>query len=1003
MNVIRLPESNYLRPLHVFMLALLVVAVAGGLWLLSAAESTTLPDGAIEWHQESLLRAVVTILCLNYQFPTLYAGDVKVYILSLACGLSLLAMSVSLIAGKQDSPTTASSLENCQPDQSSQSPKKHISPLAAAQLLGAMFVLWSFCSSRWSAAPDWALGGSLLIAIPFFWSLVLGNALNKYAARIACGIVIILGAITACIAIWYYYGRKPDLRAEFTVGNPIFQATCLIAPILLAIGWFMAHWGQRKTISRGRWVAGIPGSLVALVLCGIAFVLCDSRGPMIGLGAGALAMIFFSLPKRKRWIPIVLACVLIVIVGLRVSQQLDMATGSSRAATVRFRLYAWDYAWRLFTQKPLQGHGQGGFTLQGDSFASEDVLSDPIAFDHRIAHAHNEWLEILSDLGIVGGLLMAAFIVMTIRAGMIAMRDSQRVEHRWLVAALLGVFVGMIVEETFGVGLRVSAVSTMFYSVVGLIWALSHGDKPPLITYLAAPRWRQLAATGFAGAIGLLVLILAQADFASARWAYKVEEALAQGDFDEAVRFTEFSNNRLNPQRALTNLLRVSRTHMLSANFYQNRAFDRGNRAIQDGVKNNALLTLADQDITLSEQHLVLSTQALKLLIERAPGYFNHGRIEYALYRIRADRAAALGDHSAHDLAMTNAAAALKREIKRQPYDHNLILDYLHIAWPSLSLHDMALTLAPSLHTNRISPDDIAVIEAKLNTPEGEAEWLDLQHQAQASLHQPDGITKDPKLARWAWEVLRIHAAVTFMRGDYAGAQRILEGVTTAYTKRSSTPSDAMAIGYAELAQCRFLNHPNKPEQALDSVQKALQILEGTHLFNDLRDSIRMQMIDYQLAAGNEAAPRAWLTNLAPNNVTNDQIDTLIGTRYRRLCQMLLNRRQPHVLRQSVNDIIPNMMVWSRRAIELDPNDAQAYPVAADLSFYAGTCEPTASYMREAIKYGISPESALQFLTMAAKAKPACKTVAALRDEINEAINHAQQSQQAIPQPLPTD
>jgi len=995
MNVIRIEKADQLRPLHVFMLALMVFAVAGGLLILSAGEPKTLPDGAIEWHQESLLRAVVTILCLNYKFPTLYAGDVKVYILSLACGLALIALSVTLIAQKQEPLGKASSISDDSSNYDGLRRKKLISPLATAQLLGAMYVLWSFCSSRWSAAPDWALGGSLLVAIPFFWSLVIGNSLNKYGGRIACGIIITLGAITAVIAIWYFYGRKPDARAEFPVGNPIFQAACLIPPIFLAFGWFASRVTQRHR----RWVLNAVGSLLAIILCGTAFVLCDSRGPMIGLGAGVIAMVFFSLPNRKRWIPVVIACLMVAVMWVRVGQQLDAPVDSSRASTIRFRLYAWDYAWRMFKQKPLQGHGQGGYTLHGDSFASEDVLNDPSVLEFRIAHAHNEWLEILADLGMVGGALMAAFLLMTIRAGMITIFESQRTNERWLIISLLSAFVGMIVEESFSVGLRVSAVNTMFYSVIGLLWALSHRDRPPLFSYLSGPRWRQLVATGLAGTVGFLILILAQADFSGARSSRQIEEALAIGDYEKALRLTDMSNNRLNPQRALTDLMRVSRTHMLSTKFYQDRAFDRGNRANQNDLKNNALLNLANQDITQSEQHLLLSSRALKLLIERAPSYYNHGLIEYALNRIRANRAAAIGDRSAHDLAMTNAAASLLREIKRQPYNHEIILDYLLTVGSTISLQDAALTIAPLLRTRRVSPDYISVLRDRLNTTEGQREWADLQHRALASLSEPGTSTVDQRLSRWACEVLRIHAAVAFIRGDYAQAQELLERVTATYIERPNTLSYETATGFAELAHCQFLNLPNQPDDAIKSALKAMSAAEGANRAHELKQSIHLQMIDYQLSNHNEEAPRTWLKSVSGDSLTDEQLDRQIGARYRRLCQMLLSRREPHVLRQSVNDIIPHMMQWSRRAIELNPEDAQAYMVAADLSFHAGTCERTASYIREALNRGIPPESALQFLTMAADTNPQCQFVTALRDEIIQALTQPQQEITTAPPP----
>ncbi len=98
MKLIRIGDPNALRPLHVVMIFLVSMTVAGGFLLLSAAESTTLVDGAVEWYAESPLRAVVQLLCLNYQFPTINAGEVKGFILAIGAGLAVLSLGVAVLA-----------------------------------------------------------------------------------------------------------------------------------------------------------------------------------------------------------------------------------------------------------------------------------------------------------------------------------------------------------------------------------------------------------------------------------------------------------------------------------------------------------------------------------------------------------------------------------------------------------------------------------------------------------------------------------------------------------------------------------------------------------------------------------------------------------------------------------------------------------------------------------------------------------------------------------------
>ncbi|MEK7756899.1 MAG: hypothetical protein AAB385_06775, partial [Planctomycetota bacterium] len=220
MNVIRIGEQDALRPLHVVMIFLVSMTLAGGFLLLSAAESVTLVDSAIEWQIESPLRAVVQLLCLNYQLPTINAGEIKGYILGIGAALAVLAVSIAALARRPGGEEETGAIE---PDGESSSPRRpQIAPLLAAQFLVVLYLLWSFASSRWSSAPQLAVGGSILLTIQFLWAFALGVGLSPRAVRIVSQMVVLVTSATAAIAIWYYFGRNPVLRAKFPFGNPNF-------------------------------------------------------------------------------------------------------------------------------------------------------------------------------------------------------------------------------------------------------------------------------------------------------------------------------------------------------------------------------------------------------------------------------------------------------------------------------------------------------------------------------------------------------------------------------------------------------------------------------------------------------------------------------------------------------------------------------------------------------------------------------------------------------------
>src|SRR3990172_11958581 len=137
MNVIRIGEQDALRPLHVVMIFVVSMTLAGGFLLLSAAESVTLVDGAVEWHVESSLRAVVQLLCLNYQLPTINAGEIKGYILGFGAAMAVLVVSIAVLARAPGGEEETGAIE---PDRNSTSRgRPQIAPLLAAQFLVALY------------------------------------------------------------------------------------------------------------------------------------------------------------------------------------------------------------------------------------------------------------------------------------------------------------------------------------------------------------------------------------------------------------------------------------------------------------------------------------------------------------------------------------------------------------------------------------------------------------------------------------------------------------------------------------------------------------------------------------------------------------------------------------------------------------------------------------------------------------------------------------------------
>lgn len=995
MGIQRTAGTQLLGPLQVALILLVGGVVGGSCLLLSAAESMTQIDGALAWQEESLLRAVVRLLCLDYRFPTIHPGDVKMFVLAVGAGVGVIAFGIGLasqplVANGESTDDLADGMGAGA--YAGRSRSRHVAPLLASQVLVGLLLLWSFASARWSAAPVLALGASFLLLIQYMWSFVLGYGLKSRGASIAARLIWLVSGVTAAIAIWYYFGRNPNLRAKFPFGNPSFLAASLIPGILLALAGlagFVAGWRELLTRRGVRDVLGVLGCVAVLLLSLWAFYLSHSRGAAVGLAVGGLAGAFFAMRGRWKLLPILVSMVLLVLVSSHFLSIGGQGASDGRGTTIRFRLYAWDYAWRMFTERPLAGHGQGGFVLRGDSYAPGDVLEDPEVFPARLSHAHNEWLETLADLGAVGAVLLTVAFLLTLYGGMRALRGMTDRGDRWVLIGLLASLVGLGVDACFGTGLRVSGVPVLFYTVVGLIWALADSGSSQLTEYVRRGGFRRLAVGAFGVLFGALIVGVAQLDFQASRDDFRRREYVRAGDiedYEKAVRLSSGLVARLNPLRVLTGLYREAEAHMLLAGKLRARSMEREKRGSTTEATNPNLIRLAAEDRAASEVHCQNGSRALRSLVSRSPGFLNHGRIEYALNLIEAGNAAARQDPKQQEFLL-NAKSALGRELLRQPFNATIALEYASVAGRTLPLYETMSVLAKPLRYGRMSIDYVEWLRQVSLEPDFEERFAPLVEIARAAPNTESAT--DAAVAAiqpWGPEVLRMAATIQIARGSYQAASELLEAALQGYGRTVEGRPLGIVSAKAALSDCYFFANPADPYRCLATASQVLdeapQSLDG----RQLRADVAEQIIDYYLAAGDEESARRQLQETAPVAVTAEMLAHEVGARYRRLCFSMLRRRFANILRQPPEDLTARLRKWITRAITLNPDDAAAHFVAADLSFHVGELDGTVSHLEKALSLGFSPDAAMQFLMLARDRQPEHAGIEALWARLQRAV-----------------
>jgi hypothetical protein len=213
-----------------------------------------------------------------------------------------------------------------------------------------------------------------------------------------------------------YRATLPDMLLGFNV-NEMGGILSWVVPLLLGVALIpfpetsqtQRHWWQVARV-----LAGIVGSIALLAL-----MLGQSRFAIGGVLGSLLLLALFALRSRKRIIVTTLVVILIAFeamiffdVGLSPAPDTNTSNPSANSATLvsdrdqstfNQRLEIWQRSLMMIGDYPLTGVGMSMFYL---AVRYEPYIVTLLA-DRPPPHAHNEWLQIGTDLGIGGIVLFA--------------------------------------------------------------------------------------------------------------------------------------------------------------------------------------------------------------------------------------------------------------------------------------------------------------------------------------------------------------------------------------------------------------------------------------------------------------------------------------------------------------------------------------------------------------------------------------------------------------------
>ena len=275
---------------------------------------------------------------------------------------------------------------------------------------------------------------------------------------LACSLLgITLGSI--CLI---YQGLSGDSRASGFFGHPMTFAGyfCIYLPVLLIC--FL----EQKIYGEWRWLAGD-----SFILGVVALLFNATRGAWLALVPVLLFIIGYYLLKGNRLAILCLAVFIAAGAGLSqyqpFLQRLATITDTKYQSNTE-RLLIWNSAYTMFKDHPVLGVGLGQYK---DNYQKKYI--SPKAKEPYLSHAHNNFLQMLAENGIVGFVgfltLLACFIGYSFKR----FWQEKNPYALMMSMATLALVLQGCTEYNFGN----SAVMKSFWLVQGCLLVLSYVDK----------------------------------------------------------------------------------------------------------------------------------------------------------------------------------------------------------------------------------------------------------------------------------------------------------------------------------------------------------------------------------------------------------------------------------------------------------------------------------------------------------------------------------------------
>lgn len=235
------------------------------------------------------------------------------------------------------------------------------------------------------------------------------------------------------------------------------------------------------------------GHLLIVTVLLLAVVQVGSRGALLGLGVAAALLLLLALLRRRYagvlWVLAALALVAAIQLWVVPSSEITMHMRSSS------RLLLWESSLRMLADSSWYGIGNGMFLHLYPPYRHDAEFSAGL-------FVHNDYLQILLELGLIGGGLLLAIVGVFLHRAVLLVRYAGSVSDRTTELGLTAGIIAVAVHSFFSFNFyKISILLVMgVYGGIVLrkVYTLKSNQRPGYCFQVSKPgRWLVLALLAF--------------------------------------------------------------------------------------------------------------------------------------------------------------------------------------------------------------------------------------------------------------------------------------------------------------------------------------------------------------------------------------------------------------------------------------------------------------------------------------------------------------------------